>query len=149
MQFYSTNRKVPLVSFKEAVLKSLPDDNGLYMPEKVPCFSTEFIQKLPALSFTEIALESAQQIIENEIEIDDLKTIIEDAFNFDVPLISVHDNIHILELFHGPTLAFKDFGARFMARVMGYFLKSDDKEINILVATSGDTGSAVAQGFWV
>lgn len=147
MQFYSTNKKVPAVSFKEAVLKGLPDDNGLFMPEFIPSFSLDFVRNLPELPFTEIAFESAKKIVENEIEESHLKTIIEDAFNFDVPLINVHDNIHILELFHGPTLAFKDFGARFMARVMGYFLKSDDREINILVATSGDTGSAVAQGF--
>ena len=147
MQFHSTNRKVPSVSFKEAVLKGLPDDNGLYMPEEMPSFPHEFLKKLPGLSFTDIAFETAKLLIENEIEKDDLKAIIEDAFDFDIPLINVHDNIHVLELYHGPTLAFKDFGARFMARVMGYFLKSDDRKINILVATSGDTGSAVAQGF--
>lgn len=147
MLFHSTNRKVPSVSFKEAVLKGLPDDNGLYMPEEIPSFSHEFLKKLPGLSFTDIAFETAKLLIENEIEKDDLKAIIEDAFDFDIPLINVHDNIHVLELYHGPTLAFKDFGARFMARVMGYFLKSDDRKINILVATSGDTGSAVAQGF--
>ena len=147
MQFYSTNRKVPSASFKEAVLKGLPDDNGLFLPEIIPHFSSEFLKELPGLTFHEIAREGARLIIEEEISEKDLKTIIEDAFNFDVPINNVHDNIHVLELFHGPTLAFKDFGARFMARVMGYFLKSDDREINILVATSGDTGSAVAQGF--
>lgn len=147
MQFYSTNKKVPLVSFKEAVLKGLPDDNGLYMPETIPVFPREFVQQLPSLSFSEIAYESARLIIEDEIEQGELRNLIEDAFNFEVPLINVHDNIHVLELYHGPTLAFKDFGARFMARVMGHFLKSDGREINILVATSGDTGSAVAQGF--
>lgn len=147
MQFYSTNKKVPSVSFKEAVLKGLPDDNGLYMPADIPVFSTEFLKKLPGLSFAEIAYAGARSIIGAEIPKDDLAALVEDAFNFEVPLIHVHDNIHILELFHGPTLAFKDFGARFMARTMGYFLKSDDREINILVATSGDTGSAVAQGF--
>lgn len=147
MQFYSTNKKVPLVSFKEAVLKGLPDDNGLYMPANVPVFPDEFVQKLPSLSYSEIAYESARLIIEDEIEKNELRNLIEDAFNFDVPLINVQDNIHVLELYHGPTLAFKDFGARFMARVMGHFLKSDGREINILVATSGDTGSAVAQGF--
>lgn len=147
MQFYSTNKKVPSVSFKEAVLKGLPDDNGLYMPESIPVFSQEFIQKLSGLSFTEIAYETARLIIGDEIEKNELLSLIEDAFNFDLPLINVHENMHVLELYHGPTLAFKDFGARFMARVMGHFLKSDDREINILVATSGDTGSAVAQGF--
>lgn len=147
MHFYSTNRKVPSVSFKEAVLKGLPDDNGLFMPESVPQFSGEFLNNLPNLSFQEIALQSAKLIIEDEIEEDTLNSIIKDVFNFDVPVKNIHDNIHVLELFHGPTLAFKDFGARFMARTMGHFLKTDEREINILVATSGDTGSAVAQGF--
>ena len=147
MHFYSTNRKVPSVSFKEAVLKGLPDDNGLFMPEAIPQFSFEFLKKLPNLSFQEIAFQSARLIVEDEIEEDTLNSIIEDVFNFDVPVKNVHDNIHVLELFHGPTLAFKDFGARFMARTMGHFLKTDGREINILVATSGDTGSAVAQGF--
>ena len=147
MRFYSTNRRVPLVSFKEAVLKGLPDDNGLYMPETIPQFPGDFLQKLPELSFQDIAFQGAQLIIQDEIDEMTLHEIIEDAFDFEVPLKNVHDNIHVLELFHGPTLAFKDFGARFMARIMGHFLKSDDREINILVATSGDTGSAVAQGF--
>lgn len=147
MHFYSTNRKVPSVSFKEAVLKGLPDDNGLFMPEVIPQFSAEFLRNLPNLSFQEIAFESAKLVIGDEIEENTLKSLIEDAFNFELPLINIHDNINVLELFHGPTLAFKDFGARFMARVMGHFLTSDEREINILVATSGDTGSAVAQGF--
>lgn len=147
MQFYSTNKKVPSVNFKEAVLKGLPDDNGLFMPEKIPNFSKEFLLDVPNRTFLEIAFEGARLIIEDEIPESDIKTIVKDAFDFDLPLKNVHDNIHVLELFHGPTLAFKDFGARFMARVMGYFLKSDSREINILVATSGDTGSAVAQGF--
>ena len=147
MQFYSTNRNVPLVSFKEAVLKGLPDDNGLFMPAYLPHFSDEFLHKMPRLTFREIAFEGARLIIENEIEENKLHEIIDEAFNFELPIKNIHDNIHVLELFHGPTLAFKDFGARFMARVMGHFLKSDAREINILVATSGDTGSAVAQGF--
>ncbi len=148
MQFYSTNRKVPPVSFKEAVLKGLPDDNGLFLPERIPSFSNGFLNQLPEMSFQEIALESARLIIEEEIGEGDLHSIISEAFDFEIPLKNIHDNIHVLELFHGPTLAFKDFGARFMARVMGHFLKADGREINILVATSGDTGSAVAQGFF-
>ena len=147
MRFYSTNRKVPPVSFKEAVLKGLPDDNGLFLPEDIRSFHTSFLDKLSSLSFTEIAYESARLVIEDEIAAPDLQDIVEQAFNFDVIVKNIHDQINVLELFHGPTLAFKDFGARFMARVMGYFLRSDDREINILVATSGDTGSAVAQGF--
>lgn len=147
MRFYSTNKKVPPASFKEAVLKGLPDDNGLYMPEIIPQFSADFLQQIPKLSFQEIAFLSARLVIEDEIEESVLQTIVEDAFSFEVPVKNVHDNMHVLELFHGPTLAFKDFGARFMSRAMGHFLKSDGREINILVATSGDTGSAVAQGF--
>jgi len=147
MQFYSTNGSVPLVSFKEAVLKGLPDDNGLYMPESIPKFSRDFLEQLPRLGFSDIAFEGARLMIENEIPEDKLREIVEDAFSFDVTVRKVHGDIYVLELFHGPTLAFKDFGARFMARTMGYFLESDGREINILVATSGDTGSAVAQGF--
>lgn len=147
MQFYSTSKQIPSVSFKEAVLKGLPDDNGLFMPERIPQFSREFLDNLSSMSFTDIAFEGARLVIEDEIPEDELKTIVKDAFDFDVVLRNVQDNINVLELFHGPTLAFKDFGARFMARTMGYFLKSDGREINILVATSGDTGSAVAQGF--
>jgi len=147
MQFYSTNKQVPKVGFKEAVLKGLPDDNGLFMPERIPQFSKEFLSQLPDKTFAEIAFEGAHLMIENEIPEKDLLEIVEKAFDFDVLLRNVHDQIHVLELFHGPTLAFKDFGARFMARAMEHFLKSDGREINILVATSGDTGSAVAQGF--
>ncbi len=147
MQFYSTNRQVPQVSFKEAVLKGLPDDNGLFMPERIPQFSADFLRRLPDMSFADIAYEGARLIVEDEIPESALRDIVEDAFDFDVILRNVHDQIYVLELFHGPTLAFKDFGARFMARTMGHFLKSDGRQINILVATSGDTGSAVAQGF--
>jgi threonine synthase len=147
MQFYSTNKQVPSVSFEEAVFKGLPDDNGLFMPERIPQFSREFLDNIPSMSFADIAFEAAKLVIEDEIPEDELKTIVEDAFDFDAVLRNVHGNINVLELFHGPTLAFKDFGARFMARTMAYFLKSDGREINILVATSGDTGSAVAQGF--
>ncbi len=147
MQFYSTKKSVPLASFKEAVLKGLPDDNGLYLPAMIPKFSENFLERLPALNFSDIAFEGARLLIENEIPEDKLHEIVEDAFDFDVVIRKVHDYIYVLELFHGPTLAFKDFGARFMARAMGYFLESDGREINILVATSGDTGSAVAQGF--
>lgn len=147
MQFYSTNKKVPPVSFKEAVLKGLPDDNGLFMPETIPQFSNAFLSGLPEKSFADIAFEGARLMIENEIEEDKLRALIEDAFDFDLIVRNIYDQIFVLELFHGPTLAFKDFGARFMARVMAHFLEEDNREVNILVATSGDTGSAVAQGF--
>jgi len=147
MQYYSTKGQAGRVSFKEAVLKGLPDDNGLYMPEQVPVVNKDFLKTLSEKTFHEIALEISSNFIEGEIGNSDLEEIIYAAFDFEVPVINVHDNIFVLETFHGPTLAFKDFGARFMARVMRHFLKQDDREINILVATSGDTGSAVAQGF--
>ncbi len=147
MKYYSTNRNVPSVSFREAVFKGLPDDNGLYMPEEIPSVFSDFLKDPKKFTFQDIAFLTAKPYLKGEISDEELKNIIEDAFNFPVPVKQVHDNIHVLELFHGPTLAFKDFGARFMSRVMGHFLKSENKEINILVATSGDTGSAVAQGF--
>ncbi len=147
MHFYSTNRKVPPVSFKEAVLKGLPDDNGLFMPEAIPQYSPEFIKSLSLQSYVNIAFEGSRLFIGDEIPADVLHAIVEDAFDFEVPVRKIADDMYVLELFHGPTLAFKDFGARYMARIMGYFLQNDGREVNILVATSGDTGSAVAQGF--
>ena len=148
MKYYSTNRGVPEVSFEDAVLKGLPDDNGLYMPVEVPQLGQDFFKRLPTLGFQEIAFEVASRFIEQEIDPETLRGIVADAFDFEVPVRQLEDDIHVLELFHGPTLAFKDFGARFMARVMGHFLEHKGKEVNILVATSGDTGSAVAQGFY-
>ncbi|MDZ7606917.1 MAG: threonine synthase [Cyclobacteriaceae bacterium] len=147
MRFYSTNRKVPPVSFKEAVLKGLPDDNGLFMPESIPQYSPEFIKTLPSQSYVDIAYEGSRMLIGDEIPAEVMHDIVVDAFDFDVPVRKIATDKYVLELFHGPTLAFKDFGARYMARVMGYFLEKDGREVNILVATSGDTGSAVAQGF--
>ncbi len=147
MQYYSTKGQVKPVSFKDAVLKGLPEDNGLYMPESIPILSEEFLKELSEKSFQDIAIEIVSGFVEDEIKKSDLEKIVHSAFDFDVPLINIHDNIFVLETFHGPTLAFKDFGARFMARVMGHFLQNESKEVNILVATSGDTGSAVAQGF--
>ena len=147
MQYYSTKGEVNKVSFKEAVFKGLPDDNGLYLPESIPTLEEEFLSKLSEKTYQEIAFEVASHFIGDEISAKDLKEIIKSAFDFEVPVVNVHDNNYALETFHGPTLAFKDFGARFMARVMGHFLKEEHREVNILVATSGDTGSAVAQGF--
>lgn len=147
MQYYSTKGQVKEVSFKEAVLKGLPDDNGLFMPGKIPQLGKDFFETLPEKTFHDIAFEVASAFIEDEIDASDLYAIVNAAFNFDIPVVNIHDNIYVLETFHGPTLAFKDFGARFMARTMSHFLKKDDREVNILVATSGDTGSAVAQGF--
>ena len=147
MQLYSTKHQVPNVNFKEALFKGLPDDNGLYMPTEIPQLDQVFIDNIEKYSFQEIAFEIAHKLIGDEIPAEDMKAIIADAVNFEAPVVKVTDDIHVLELFHGPSLAFKDFGARFMSRVMAYFLKKEQSNINILVATSGDTGSAVAQGF--
>jgi len=147
MRLYSTKGKVAEVSFQEAVFKGLPDDNGLYMPTHIPRLPSSFFEKIHELSFQEIAFEVTNTLIGDEIPAEDIKAIINDSMNFEVPLIELNENTHVLELFQGPSLAFKDFGARFMARVMSYFLQKESKHINILVATSGDTGSAVAQGF--
>ncbi|MDA3860317.1 MAG: threonine synthase, partial [Melioribacteraceae bacterium] len=148
MKYYSTNNINYKVSFQEAVTKGLSPDGGLFMPEFIPKLDSNFLQNLDKYSIQEIGFEVAKLFIENEIPKSDLINIIDDAINFDAPLVSLDDNISVLELFHGPTLAFKDFGARFMARTMSYLLRNSDEEINILVATSGDTGSAVASGFY-
>ena len=147
MKFHSTKQKSPPVSFKEAVLKGLPDDNGLYMPDSIPTLPSELLRSAHEMTFPEVAFEMANALIGDDFEKHHLRSLVEDAFNFDVPLIQLDSNIHVLELFHGPTLAFKDFGARFMARVISQLRGEDREEINVLVATSGDTGSAVAQGF--
>lgn len=147
MKLYSTNNKELRISFKDAVFNSLPQDKCLYMPVSIPKLDSDFIEKFPALSLPEIAFEVAQALLKDSIPTDDLKAIIEDAINFDAPVVKIKEDIYVLELFHGPSLAFKDFGARFMSRVMSYFLLEGEKELNVLVATSGDTGGAVALGF--
>lgn len=147
MRLYSTKGEVAEVDLKEAVFKGLPDDNGLFMPTSIPQLPQSFFDKIDTLTFQEIAFEVSKALIGSEIPEVDLKAIIDEAVNFEAPIVPVHDQFYCLELFHGPSLAFKDFGARFMSRLMAYFLKQESKAINILVATSGDTGSAVAQGF--
>ncbi len=147
MKFYSTNHQSPRASLQEAVFKGLPDDSGLYMPESIPVLTESFLQNAQERSFTEIAFEMSRKLIGDQMTDENLQSIIDDVFNFEVPLVQLDSNIYVLELFHGPTFAFKDFGARFMARLLGHFNANSNKEINILVATSGDTGSAVAQGF--
>lgn len=147
MKLYSTNNKSLKISFKEAVFNSFPTDKGLYMPVKIPQISEEFLQNITKCSLQEIALEAASSLIGEDIPKQDLKNIVEDAINFEVPLVSLHDQLGVLELFHGPSLAFKDFGARFMSRIMSFLSNSKDKTLDILVATSGDTGGAVALGF--
>lgn len=148
MKYYSTNKKSGKVTFREAVMKGLADDGGLFMPEVIPLMAPSFIENIKNYSFHEIGFEIASGFIEDEISNGVLSGIIEDAISFSAPLTKLKDSLFVLELFHGPTLAFKDFGARFMARVMSYFIKDSNQEINILVATSGDTGSAVAHGFY-
>ena len=148
MQFYSTKDPSKYFPLKEAIFKGLPKDNGLFMPELIPKLSPDFFESLPDLTFPEVASALAHLWLNKEMDLPDLTSIVNEAFDFDIPLVHLHDGIYVLELFHGPTLAFKDFGARFMARLMAYYLKPEDEDIYILVATSGDTGSAVGQGFY-
>lgn len=147
MKLYSTNRQSPDVDLKEAVFKGLPDDNGLYMPYEIPKLDKSFFENIDKLSFQEIAFQVTKTLVGQDIPEKDLQQIINDVITFDAPAVKIEDNVYCLELFHGPSLAFKDFGAKFMARLMSYFLSNENKQIDILVATSGDTGSAVAQGF--
>jgi len=147
MELYSTKHESPNVNLEEAVFRGLPPDNGLYMPTNIPQLPTSFFEKIHELSLPEIAFEVTKTLIGDEVSESAIRAIVEDAINFEVPLIKVEKDVYSLELFHGPTLAFKDFGARFMSRLMAHFLEKEEKEIHILVATSGDTGSAVAQGF--
>ena len=148
MKLYSTNSPDQYVSLKEAVLKGLPDDNGLYMPYEIPTLSKEFVRKLEDYPFPAIAYEVCRTLLKGAIPEEDLYMLVRAAINFPAPIVALDESKYILELFHGPSLAFKDFGARFMAQLMSYFNKGEDKELTILVATSGDTGGAVAAGFY-
>jgi threonine synthase len=148
MQLYSTNRISENVGFEEAIFRGLPPDNGLYMPLIIPKLPQSFWDNIENLSLNEIAFEICSGLIGDDIPKDDLKSLIDQAIDFEAPVVPIKENIYCLELFHGSSMAFKDFGARFMAAVMSYFLKKSQKSINILVATSGDTGGAVAQGFF-
>lgn len=148
MEFISTKNSHKKVSFQHAVFHSLPSDNGLYMPVSFPKLSSDFFKKITTLSFPEISFEVAHALLGDSIEKSALKNIIDEAINFPAPTKEIEKNTFVLELFHGPSMAFKDFGARFMSRVMSYFLRDDHKELEILVATSGDTGGAVALGFY-
>ena len=147
MDYYSLNHKAPNTTFKNAVIKGLAPDKGLYFPESITPLPTSFFENIDNLSYSEIAFEAIKQFISPEIPEDILKNIIEETLSFDFPVIKLNDNISTLELFHGPTMAFKDVGARFMARCLAYFSKDNTNEITVLVATSGDTGGAVANGF--
>ena len=148
MKYYSTNQKAPVADLHKAVVKGLAEDRGLYMPEQIKKLPQSFFDHIDTMSFQEIAYTVADAFFGEDVAADDLKRIVYDTLQFDCPAVKVTDNIYSLELFHGPTLAFKDVGARFMARLLQYFIRQEGKEqVNVLVATSGDTGSAVANGF--
>lgn len=148
MKYYSTNKNAPDATLEEAVVKGLAADRGLYMPAEIKKLPVSFFEGIDKLSFQEIAYRVADAFFGSDIPAETLKQIVYDTLSFDVPAVKVKDDIYSLELFHGPTLAFKDVGARFMARLLGYFIRKEGKkQVNVLVATSGDTGSAVANGF--
>jgi len=147
MKFYSTNHNSPDVSLREAVVKGLAPDRGLYMPETIKRLPAQFFEDIDSMSFQEMSFQVAKAFFGEDIPENDLKQIVYDTLSFETPAVKVCDNIYSLELFHGPTLAFKDVGARFMARLLGYFNRDEKQLVNVLVATSGDTGSAVANGF--
>ncbi len=147
MKYYSTNHQSPDVDLMTAVTKGLAPDRGLYMPERIKTLPDSFFQSIGSRSFQEISFEVASCFFGEDIPEDQLRRIVFDTLSFDTPIVQVEENIWSLELFHGPTLAFKDVGARFMARLLSYFLTDNAKLVHVLVATSGDTGSAVANGF--
>ena len=148
MKYYSTNHQAPDATLQEAVVKGLASDKGLYMPHVIKALPQSFYNNIENLSFQEIAYQVADAFFGEDVPADTLKQIVYDTLSFDVPAVKVKENVYSLELFHGPTLAFKDVGGRFMARLLGYFIKKEgQKQVNVLVATSGDTGSAVANGF--
>ena len=148
MNFYSLNKKAPIVSFQDAVVKGLAPDKGLYFPESIKPLEKDFFDHIEYFSNVEIAYEVIKQFVADEIPEKELKQIIEETLCFDFPVVSITEDISTLELFHGPTMAFKDVGARFMARCFGYFNRDKTaSKVTVLVATSGDTGGAVASGF--
>ena len=152
MNYYSTNGKAPQADLKKAVVKGLAEDRGLYMPERIEKLPKAFFDEMKNMSFQDIAYNVASNFFGEDVDADALQDIVFDTLSFDCPIVKVEDNIYALELFHGPTLAFKDVGARFMARLLQYFLRVAPSgavggSVNVLVATSGDTGSAVANGF--
>lgn len=147
MKFYSLNKQAPKVSFKEAVVNGIAPDRGLYFPEEINALPPSFFENINAYSNQEIAFQAIEQFVGDSIPAEALKTILKEVLDFDFPIVTLDENVATLELFHGPTMAFKDVGARFMARCLGYFSKGNDLKITVLVATSGDTGGAVANGF--
>ena len=148
MKYYSLNKTAPLVDFKEATIRGLAPDKGLYFPEQIPKHNKDFFDEIEKYPNVEIAFNIIRPFIGNVIPENELRKIVAETINFEIPLKPVNEEISSLELFHGPTLAFKDIGARFMSRCLGYFVKNNNKKITVLVATSGDTGGAVANGFF-
>ena len=146
-RFYSTNTPGEFVDLKEAVLRSLPADGGLYMPERVPVMDEAFWTGWREWSFAELSYQIVTRLFDGAVPEEELRGMVEETMNFEVPLVPLECGHRVLELFHGPTLAFKDFGARFMARLMGWLTRNDGRELTVLVATSGDTGGAVASAF--
>ena len=155
MKYYSTNGQAPLADLQKAVVKGLAEDRGLYMPERINKLPKAFFDDIQDMKFQDIAYNVASAFFGEDVDLDSLQDLVYDTLQFDCPVVKVKDNIYSLELFHGPTLAFKDVGARFMARLLQYFIRgkvcgdsvATDETVNVLVATSGDTGSAVANGF--
>ncbi len=148
MLYYSTNHQSPKVDFKEATIKGQAPDKGLYFPEEVPLLPHDFITEIESYSRAEIALQVIQPYVGDTIPVKELEPIVKETIDFKFPLVPITDRISALELFHGPTLAFKDVGARFMSRCLAYFVKEQSQKVTVLVATSGDTGGAVANGFY-
>lgn len=147
MKFYSTQKNSPIVGLQEAIMNGLAPDGGLYLPIEIPRLPSNFFKQADKMSFQDIVFAASKNFFLSDIPQDTLEVFVREAFNFAVPLVEFDKQLYTLELFHGPTGAFKDFAARFMARLLGFFAKKSQKEITILVATSGDTGSAVAHGF--
>ncbi len=148
MQYYSTHGQAPLTSFREAAIRGQAPDKGLYFPEEIPVLPTGLMRELTSLPDAEIAYRVIAPYVGNEIPEAELRRIVQETVSFNIPLVPVTDEIFSLELYHGPTLAFKDTGARFMSRCLGYFMRGEQQKVTVLVATSGDTGGAVANGFY-
>ena len=148
MIYYSTAHKSPDVSVEEAIFRGLPPDNGLYMPQSISKMPVQFFETIQDLSFAEIATAVCTHLLGDDLRASEIKAIIDASMTFEAPIVSLEPGVEVLELFHGPSMAFKDFGARFMAAIMSHYLAKAKREIRILVATSGDTGGAVAQGFY-